>query len=64
MIEETHAPALSKFWRLPEAKALFGVELASKFEKGIGIKDIAAVTRFTKHLMYVLFFVICHKYIL
>jgi phosphoribosylanthranilate isomerase len=50
MIDEADAPALNKFMELPEAKALFAVDLASKFENGIGIKDIEAIKRFTQQL--------------
>lgn len=50
MIEPEDAPALNEFAQLPEAKALFAIDLASKFESSIGIKNIELIKNFTQQL--------------
>jgi phosphoribosylanthranilate isomerase len=50
MIEPGDAPALNEFSKLPEAKALFAIDLASMFESSTGIKDMELIKNFTQQL--------------
>lgn len=50
MIEPGDAAALNEFAQRPEAKALFAVDISTKFELMPGIKDIKLVKKFTEQL--------------
>ncbi len=50
MIELGDAATLNEFTQRPEAKALFAIDLASKFETSTGIKDIELIKNFTQQL--------------
>jgi phosphoribosylanthranilate isomerase len=50
MIEPGDAAALNEFAQRPEAKALFAIDLASKFEISTGIKDMELIKNFTQQL--------------
>ncbi len=50
MIEPGDAPALNEFILRPEAKALFAVDINTKFEQMPGIKDISLIKKFTQQL--------------
>lgn len=51
MIEPGDAATLNEFAQRPEAKALFAVDLASKFESSTGIKDMELIKNFTQQLV-------------
>ncbi len=50
MIEPGDAATLNEFAQRPEAKALFAIDLASKFETSTGIKDMELIKNFTQQL--------------
>ncbi|MEI9958710.1 MAG: phosphoribosylanthranilate isomerase [Ferruginibacter sp.] len=50
MIEPTDAPILNEFAQKPEAKALFAIDISTKFETMPGIKDIQLIKNFTQQL--------------
>lgn len=50
MIEPGDAATLNEFSQRPEAKALFAIDLASKFESSTGIKDVELIKNFTQQL--------------
>ena len=50
MIEPGDAAALNEFAQRPEAKALFAVDISTKFELMPGIKDMKLVKKFTEQL--------------
>ena len=49
-IEPSDAENLMTFAAKPEAKALFSIDINSKFELAPGIKDIGAIQKFIKEL--------------
>jgi phosphoribosylanthranilate isomerase len=49
-IEPTDAEALNKFKDTPEGKALFAVDINTKFELTPGVKDLDLIKRFTEQL--------------
>jgi phosphoribosylanthranilate isomerase len=51
MIEPGDAVTLNEFAQRPEAKALFAVDLASKFENRTGIKNMELIKNFTQQLV-------------
>ena len=50
MIEPGDAERLNAFAQLPEAKALFAIDISTKFEVMPGIKDINLIKQFTQQL--------------
>jgi phosphoribosylanthranilate isomerase len=50
MIDPDDAEKLNSFTQLPEAKALFAIDLSTKFELMPGIKDIELIKKFTQQL--------------
>lgn len=50
MIEPGDAPALNEFVQRPEGKALFAVDISTKFELMPGVKDISLIKQFTQQL--------------
>ena len=50
MIEPDDAQKLNEFAQLPEAKALFAIDIGTKFELLPGIKDINLIKNFTQQL--------------
>ena len=50
MIEPGDAQKLNEFAQLPEAKALFAIDISTKFEVLPGIKDINLIKNFTQQL--------------
>lgn len=50
MIEPGDAVTLNEFAQQPQAKALFAIDLASKFETSTGIKDMELIKNFTQQL--------------
>lgn len=50
MIEPGDAGALNEFVQRPEGKALFAVDISTKFELMPGIKDIPLIKQFTQQL--------------
>ena len=50
MIEPGDVAALNNFNQRPEAKALFAVDINTKFELMPGIKDISLIKEFTQQL--------------
>jgi len=50
MIESTDAQILNEFAQKPEAKALFAIDISTKFETMPGIKDIQLIKNFTQQL--------------
>jgi phosphoribosylanthranilate isomerase len=51
MIEPGDADLLNEFVRKPEAKALFAIDIGSKFELMPGVKDINLIKNFTQQLI-------------
>ena len=51
MIEPGDAQKLNEFVQLPEAKALFAIDISTKFEVIPGIKDINLIKKFTQQLI-------------
>ena len=50
MIDPGDAQRLNEFAQLPEAKALFAIDISTKFEVLPGIKDINLIKNFTQQL--------------
>jgi phosphoribosylanthranilate isomerase len=50
MIEPGDAEKLNEFSQRPEAKALFSIDISTKFEVMPGIKDIELIKKFTQQL--------------
>jgi phosphoribosylanthranilate isomerase len=50
MIEPGDADTLNEFTQRPEAKALFAIDISTKFETMPGIKDIELIKTFTQQL--------------
>ena len=50
MIDPGDAERLNEFAQLPEAKALFAIDISTKFEVMPGIKDIDLIKNFTRKL--------------
>jgi len=50
MIEPGDAETLNEFSQRPEAKALFAIDISTKFELMPGIKDIELIKKFTQQL--------------
>lgn len=51
MIEPGDANQLNEFAQLPEAKALFAIDISTNFEKQPGVKDINLIKNFTQQLL-------------
>lgn len=51
MIEPGDADLLNEFSKKPEAKALFAIDIGSKFELMPGVKDINLIKNFTQQLI-------------
>lgn len=51
MIEPGDADQLNEFSKKPEAKALFAIDIGSKFELMPGVKDINLIKNFTQQLI-------------
>ncbi|MFN8252644.1 MAG: phosphoribosylanthranilate isomerase [Ferruginibacter sp.] len=51
MIDENDAAALNAFAQRPEAKALFAIDLCSRFEVTTGIKDMEKIKGFIQQLV-------------
>ena len=50
LIDPEDAPRLNEFAQLPEAKALFAIDISTKFEVLPGIKNIEMIKAFTQQL--------------
>ena len=49
-VEPTDTDALNKFKDMPEGKALFAVDINTKFEVAPGVKDMELIKKFTEQL--------------